>query len=72
VEAVVEALKAHSADARVQDRACYTLWRLCIDNDGNNRRAKELGAVREVEAALTNRPDHVILHHLLELLLRNA
>jgi len=57
VEAVVEALKAHRANAQVQEWACGILWRLCIDNDGNIRRAKELGAVREVEAALANHPD---------------
>jgi len=44
VEAVVEALKAHSADARVQEEGCVALCNICYD-DENKRRAVAAGGV---------------------------
>ena len=49
VEAVVEALRAHSADAVKQEQNCWTLGNLCCLDDENRRR---FGAVGGVEVAV--------------------
>ncbi len=52
VEAVVAALRAHSANAAVQEQGCWALRNICCNNADNQAKAGGAGAVEAVVAAL--------------------